>query len=127
MVFEKFIPPRKVKAPQVSLKRTGTISFDAASVEAFGLAGVPGVALYYDPDRKLIGVKVVTDLREEGALKLTHRKRVSSVRARLFFESYNIPLAQTRRVAVTREPDSDMIVLDLSDTRRRPVQRKTPA
>jgi hypothetical protein len=126
VVFEKFIPPQKTKTPRVSIKRTGTIAFDATAVVAFGLAGVPGVALYFDPTRKLIGVKAMANLKEEGALRLTHRKRVSSVRARLFFESYGIPLLETYRLVATLERESGMIVLDLSDVKRRPGRRKKP-
>lgn len=124
MTFEKFIPPRKKKAPYVSLKRTGTITFDAAAVEAFGLLEVPGVALFFDPDRRLVGVQVMPDLKEEGTHKLTHRKRVSSVRARAFFECFGIQLIRTCRLPVTREPESGLIVLDLADTGMRPGRRR---
>jgi hypothetical protein len=118
LVFEKFIPPRKTRAPQVSLKRTGTITFDATAVEAFSLAKISAVSLYFDPSRSLAGVKAAADPREEGALRLTHRKRVSSVRARQFFEVYGIPLTQNRTLPATYDRDDDMIVLDLAEVRR---------
>jgi hypothetical protein len=124
VVFEKFIPPRKKRPAQVSLKRTGTITFDATAVEAFGLAEVSAVSLYFDPSRILAGVRAAADPREEGALRLTHRKRVSSVRAKQFFDAYGLPLTQTRRLPATLDREDGMIVLDLSELRQQPERPK---
>jgi hypothetical protein len=126
VAFEKFIPPRKKKAPKVSVKRTGSIAFDSAAVESFGLAKVGAVTLHFDSSRKLLGIKVA-EAKEEGAHKLLHRQRVSSVRAKVFFEAYGIPLEQTRLLTVSKEREAGMIVFDLSDVKRRPGRRKKVA
>jgi hypothetical protein len=123
VAFEKFIPPRKKKAPKVSVKRTGSIAFDPAAVEAFGLAKVSAVTLHFDPARKLLGVQVA-ETKEEGAHRLTHRQRVSSVRAKAFFDAYGIPLDQTRQLALSKEREAGMTIFDLSDVKRRPGRRK---
>ena len=123
MAFEKFIPPRKKKAPKVSVKRTGSIAFDPAAVEAYGLAKVGAVTLHFDSTRKLLGIQAA-ETKEEGAHKLVHRQRVSSVRAKVFFDAYGIPLEQTRQLMVSKERESGMIVFDLSDVKRRPGRRK---
>lgn len=124
MPFEKFVPPRKQRPPQVSIKRTGTISFDTSSAAAFGLDKVGHVTLYFDPARKLVGVKGTTDPKEEGAIKLSHRKRVSSVRAHPFFENYGIPLERTARFPLTADRESGMAVIELGEVKRKRGPRK---
>ena len=63
MPFEKFIPPRKQKPPQVSVKKTGTISLDTPLVKEFGLDRVDHVVLYFDPAKKLIGIRPADNSR----------------------------------------------------------------
>jgi len=126
MAFERFVPPRKQKPFMVSIKRTGTLSFDKAVVEAFGLSAASHVALFFDIGRKLIGIRPA-EPKEEGALKLSHRARVSSVRARIFFDTYAIALEQTRRFTVARDDAEGLIVVDISDVKRKPGRRKGTA
>jgi len=124
MPFERFVPPRRQKSPQVSIKRTGTISFDKTYAASVGLAKATHVVLYFDPSRKLVGVKPARDAKEEGALKLSHRQRVSSVRARPFFEHYGISLERTSRFPVRHDDGEDMAVIELSEVKRRRGPRK---
>ncbi len=124
MAFEKFVPPRKAKPDQVSIKRAGTIAFDTALAGAFGLTKVSHAILFFDPGRKLIGVKPTRNPKDEGAMKLTHRKRVTSLRARAFFETYGIRIDRVARYPVKREKDSGMAVISLGDLKRRRGPRK---
>jgi len=127
MAFEKFVPPRKAKPPQVSIKRTGTITFDNSLAAVYGLAKVSHAILYFDPARKLVGVKPVRDPKDEGAMKISHRKRVSSLRARAFFEVYGIKLERTAHYPVKHDREAGMAVVDLSDLKRRRGPRKRRA
>ena len=124
MAFEKFLPPRKAKPPQVSIKRTGTITFDNALAATYGLGKASHAILYFDPARKLVGVKPERDAKDEGAMKLSHRKRVSSLRARAFFEVYGITLDRTAHYPVRHDKESGMAVVDLGDLKRRRGPRK---
>jgi len=127
MSFEKFIPPRKEKPPQVSIKRTGTITFDKTLAGTYGLGRASHVILYFDPSKKLIGVRAAQDGREEGAMKLSHRKRVSSVRARAFFETFGINVDRTSRCPVAHAKEDGMAVIDVGGVkRRRGSRRKQP-
>ncbi len=127
MSFEKFIPPDREKPPQVSIKRTGTITFYKAWMAAHGLGKTSHVLLFFDPSRKLVGVKAARDGREEGAMKLTQRKRVCSVRARQFFEKYRITLERTSRYPLAHDKGAAMAVIDLRGLRRRPGRRRNVA
>lgn len=124
MAFEKFVPPRKAKPVQVSIKRTGTISFDTALAATYGLTKVSHALLYYDAGKKLVGVKPTRDPKDEGAMKLTHRRRVSSLRARAFFEVYGIRLERTAHYPVKHDKDAGMAVIHLGDVKRRRGPRK---
>ena len=124
MAFEKFVPPRKAKPDQVSIKRTGTITFDIALAATCGLTKVGHAILYFDSAKKLIGVKPTRDPKDEGAIKLTHRKRVASLRARAFFEVYGIRLERTAHYPVRHDKSSGMAVVDIADIKRRRGPRK---
>lgn len=124
MVFEKFVPPRRQKSPQVSIKSTGTISFDKAYAASIGFGDATHVILFFDPQKKLVGVKRATDPRDDGALKLSHRQRVSSVRGRTFFEHYGISLETTRRFPVRYDEEAQMAIIEMREIKRRRGPRK---
>ena len=124
MVFEKFVPPQRQKAPQASIKRTGTISFDKTYAASVGIGKATHVVLFFDPQRNLVGVKSARDAKEEGALKLSHRKRVSSVRARSFFDHYGVSLDRTRRFPVRFDSGASLVIIELQEVKRRRGPRK---
>ncbi len=127
MPFEKFVPPDREKPPQVSIKRTGTITFYKSWMAAHGLGKVSHVILFFDASKKLVGVRGARDGKEEGALKLTQRKRVCSVRARQFFERYRITIERTSRYPLAHDKSTAMAVIDLRGLTRRPGRRRKAA
>lgn len=124
MGFEKFVPPRRQRAPLVSIKKTGTITFDMAWVTTHGFETCSHVTLYFDPVHKLLGVRPAADGKEEGALRMSHRKRVSSVRARQLFETYGLKLERTARFPVRFDEEHGMAVISLEEIKRRRGPRK---
>lgn len=118
MAFEKYVPPSRPRTTQVSIKRAGTISFDRAAAVACGLDRASHATLHFDPLHKLIGVRPAA-AGEEGALRLSHRTRVSSLRARAFFDFYGIELTVTRRFAITIDTATGMAVIPLGPVKRR--------
>ena len=79
MAFEKFVPPRKPKPPQVSIKRTGTITFDNALAATYGFTKVSHAILYFDPAKKLVGVRPALDPKARGIACNNRNGRVSVV------------------------------------------------
>lgn len=124
MPFEKFVPPSKRKVPKVSIKSTGTISLDKELVKSAGLDGASHVTLHFDPGQRRIGVRAASDAKEEGAIKLSHRQRVSSVRARPFFDAYRIDLTRTQRHGARFDEELGMVVVDLPDLKLKRGRRK---
>lgn len=127
MPFEKFIPARKQKPPQASVKRTGTISVDIGFARQAGLGDARFVTLYFDPQKRLVGIRAA-DPKEEGAVRMSHRTRVVSVRARPLFQAFGITLEETSRVPVSFDETEAMVVLPLPAAGRRPRgrPRKSP-
>jgi hypothetical protein len=118
MAFEKFVPPSRPRTTQVSIKRAGTISFDRPAAIACGLDRATHATLHFDSTHKLIGVTPASS-GEEGALRLYHRTRVSSLRAKAFFDFYGIELTVTRRYAITVDEGAGMAVIPLGPVKRR--------
>jgi hypothetical protein len=127
MVFKKFVPPRRNASHPVSIKRTGTISMDRQFASAAGFDETTHVTLYFDPETRMIGIKSAAQPKEEGAMRLTHRKRVSSVRAHPFFVHFGIMPDRTQRFAAEIDAADGMIKVGLPPVRRRPGRpRKRP-
>ena len=58
MSFEKFIPPQTSGVrPRATIRPSGLISFDAATVDTFGLDTAAYAVLYFDKTRKM-GVEI---------------------------------------------------------------------
>ncbi len=127
MPFEKYVPPKREKPHEATLRKTGTISIPTAFSRAHGLSDAPFVTLYFEKDRKLVGVKPAADAQEEGAVKVSRRQRVISVPARSFFEHYGVPLTATRRCPLRFDTAEGMAVISLGSVKRRPGRRRSRA
>jgi len=126
MPFEKFIPPRRQRATPVSIKRTGSIAIDLVFADEVGLTNVSHVTLHFDRAHRIIGLKGANDGKDEGAVKLSHRKRVCSVRARAFFAAFEIGLERTQRFAAHLDPATGMVFVELPRKRRgRPPKKRS--
>jgi len=99
------------------------ISFDAAAVEAFGLDSAPYAVLYFDKTRKMVGVAITTNENEDGALKLSRRRRSVSLKAPQFFDLYGLSFDEAQRFDVGLDPDSKMLTISLKNVQRRRGRR----
>ncbi len=127
MPFEKYVPAKPKKASEASIKSTGIIAIPSAFAAEHGLKEAPSATLHFDKERKLIGVKPTANPREEGAFKLLHQQRVSSLRARPFLDHYGIPLGQTKHFPLHFDAEEGMAVIALGELKRRPGRRRSQA
>ncbi|MCG6947728.1 MAG: hypothetical protein LJE93_02275 [Acidobacteria bacterium] len=124
MAFEKYIPPQTSGLrPRATIRPSGLISFDAAAVEAFGLDSAPYAVLYFDKTRKMVGVAITTNENEDGALKLSRRRRSVSLKAPQFFDLYGLSFDEAQRFDVGLDPDSKMLTISLKNVQRRRGRR----
>jgi len=128
MAFEKFVPPQAAGTrPRATIRPSGLISFDAASVVAFGLESVKFAILFFDKTRKIVGVKTSKKNDEEGALPLSKRRRSVSLKSPQFFHQYGLSVDESQRFEVSRDPADGMLLINVSDVKRRRGRRPKKA
>jgi len=128
MAFERFIPPQAPGTrPRATIRPSGLISFDAASVAAFGLEKAKFAILFFDKMRKIIGAKITNKADEDGALPLSKRRRSVSLKSPQFFHQYGLAVEESQRFEVTRDPDNGMLLINVKDVKRRRGRRPKKA
>ncbi len=124
MAFEKFVPPQAAGTrPRATIRPSGLISFDAASVAAFGLDSAKFAILFFDKTRKIIGVKISRKNAEEGSLQMSRRRRSVSLKSPQFFHQYGLSVDESQRFEVTRDPTDGMLLISVKDVKRRRGRR----
>ena len=124
MAFEKFIPPQTSGVrPRATIRPSGLISFDAASVESFGLDSATYAVLFFDKTRKMVGVQITKNAGDDGALKLSRRRRSVSLKAPQFFDLYGLSFEEAQRFDVGMDPNSKMLTINLKNVKRRRGRR----
>ena len=124
MAFEKFIPPQSSGVrPRATIRPSGLISFDAASVETFGLHAASYAVLFFDKTRKIVGIQITDNETDDGALKLSSRRRSVSLKAPQFFDLYGLSFEEAQRFDVGRDPTSNMLTISLKNVKRRRGRR----
>ena len=96
---------------------------DAATVEAFGLKSAAYAVLFFDKTRKLVGVQISKNASEDGALKLSRRRRSVSLKAPQFFEQYGLSFDEAQRFDVGQDPSNKMLTISLKHIKRRRGRR----
>ena len=124
MAFEKYIPPQTSGVrPRATIRPSGLISFDAAAVDAFGLRSASYAVLYFDKTRKMVGVQISKNDSDDGALKLSRRRRSVSVKAPQFFDLYGLSFEEAQRFDVGQDPDTKLLTISLKGVQRRRGRR----
>lgn len=124
MGFEKFVPKVAVSSrPKALLRPTGLISFGAPAVSAFGLDKATHAVLFFDRNKKAIGVKFTSNPKEEGAVKVSRRRSTVGIKAPQFFEEYGLLLEDAKGFPVSEDRRSGMVTIDVRDVKRRRGRR----
>ena len=124
MAFERFVPPQAAGTrPRATIRPSGLISFDAASVAAFGLDSAKFAILFFDKTRKIIGVKITKKKEDDAALPLSKRRRSVSLKSPQFFHQYGLKIEESQRFEVSQDPDDKMLLINVKDVKRRRGRR----
>ena len=118
---------RREVRPRATIRPSGLISFDAASVETFGLDSASYAVLFFDKTRKIVGVQITVNEKDDGALKLSRRRRSVSLKAPQFFDLYGLSFDEAQRFDVGRDPSSKMLTISLKNIKRRRGRRPKKA
>ena len=90
MPFEKFISTSQDIAPIASIASSGRIALNSHAIKTFGLEDYKGVFLYYDQEKKWIGMKFIKEIRqsEPGLIAVQSRKGSGMFFAALTFLNF---------------------------------------
>jgi hypothetical protein len=79
--------------------------------------------LFFDKTRKIVGVQKTAKSNEEGALKLSRRRRSVSVKAPQFFEQYGMSFDEPQRFEVGFDKSNGMLTISMKGVPRRRGRR----
>ena len=94
-----------------------------AAVEVFGLDKATHAVLFFDKSRKFIGVKPTSSAGEQGAFKLSRRRRSMSLKAPAFFETYALRFEEAQRFDVGFDESDEMLTISVKSVKRRRGRR----
>lgn len=123
MAFEKFTQTSQRLNVSGSVSDRGSISFSAGAVHRFHINASSHAVLYFDRDTQRIGVDVGADETEPGARKVVMLRTGAMIRAKPFFDYFNIAVPGTLRMDLSRDDQSGIIVFDLSAAKQRKSSR----
>lgn len=122
--FEKFTQTGGVFSPMISVRKDGALGISQGALRKFGLAeGEKYVVLHYDRTANAIGIEVVKDESEEGAIKLVKREAAgrggqpsisASISARSFLEYYGINRSETTSYRAYKDENLGFIIVELN-------------
>jgi hypothetical protein len=128
MAFERFVPPQTAGArPRATIRPSGLISFDATAVEVFDLDQATHAVLFFDKTRKLVGVQTTGNQKEQGAFKLSRRRRSMSLKAPQFFSRYGLTIDEAQRFDVSEDKANKMLTINVKNVQRRRGRRPKKA
>lgn len=122
MPFIQFIPGGSNQEIQATLTARGLLALSAAAINAFGLESATHVLLFFDPDRRALGLRAAKP-EESGAQKLTRRKRVTSLSIRALLEQYRLVVPGKLIMEPQFDEKENLIVIPLLGVRMKPGRR----
>jgi hypothetical protein len=114
MGFEKFTETARSYRAKISLRANGTIGLNGGAVNKFNLDKFDWAVLYFDRDRKLIGIKPTTSEKEEGTHKINKGKTGAWIAARRFLDFYETGTEKTKRFDAAWDDKEKMITVQVS-------------
>lgn len=122
MPFIQFIHGGGNQKIQATLTAKGLLALSADAVKAFGLENATHVLLFFDPDRRALGLRAARP-DESGALKLTRRKRVTSLSIRALLEQYRLVVPGKLIMEPQFDEKENLVIIPLLGVRMKPGRR----
>src|SRR5688500_20351448 len=115
MAFEKWEPqPEFERFPaSATIVQSRLIRLPHPVANLLRLRGKTSANLYYDKKRKISGIKPL-DRKEEGAAKIRHADKSTSLHGPSFFRSYDIEVPGSKRFHCWYDGQARMATIDPS-------------
>lgn len=125
MAFKLFQRETRSYQAVVSIWPRGQLSIPTGTLKRFRLDKKKAVQLFFDDDKRLIGLKFTDDLEADGAIPITMRKSGVVVSFKPFLDYHEIEYAGfTRKFKIEYDPENDLYVFDPTNPTENLVQQK---
>jgi hypothetical protein len=114
MAFERYLRTRMAKStqPAASIWKMGQVSLNRSAAEMFKLGGFKYVALFFDRDKKRIGLKFTNDAKEPGVGKISTKRGGAAIYAKGFLQHFGIDFSQSKRYTIQHDEKNGMLILE---------------
>ena len=115
MAFERFTARGRTAGPSISIRSNGQIAFSKTAVQTYDLANYRYAILYFDPERKAIGIQPTNNDGEAGARRLTVKKGSAFITAQSFIQYYGITRKKNARYPLVKDEETGLLVAEITD------------
>jgi len=99
MVMEKFERKRDLKSPAVTVRKRGSISFNAPAVKQFPILNKRFAILHFDKEERSIGIQLTNDKQDFSAFPIIAEKgRTPNISCQAFLRDCGVPFKAGSKV-----------------------------
>ena len=125
MAFKLFQRETRSYQAVVSIWPRGQLSIPTGTLKRFRLDQKKAVQLFFDDDKRLIGLKFTDDLEADGAIAITMRQSGVVVSFKPFLDYHEIEYAGfTRKFKIEHDEENDLYVFDPANPTEKLAQQK---
>jgi hypothetical protein len=114
MAFERYIGQRRAAfmVPKAAIWKTGQINLNRAFLEKHGIPKAGHALLFFDREKKRIGIRFTAEAKEAGAAKVAKKAGGAYIFAKGFLAHFGIEHGKARRFDVRRDDKEDLFILE---------------
>lgn len=125
MAFKLFQRETRSYEAVVSIWPRGQLSIPTGTLKRFRLDQKKAVQLFFDDDKRLIGLKFTDDLEADGAIAIAMRKSGVVVSFKPFLDYHEIEyVGFTRKFKIEYDPENDLYVFDPANPAEKVAQQR---
>lgn len=109
--FERFTDVNKSFSARVTIRRNGQLGFNEGAKNHFAIGEWTHAVLFFDSEKRAVGLMLTNDANEAGAIKITNTKQNTFVPAKAFLDRYGVSYAESQRFCL--EKHQEMLVFEL--------------
>lgn len=126
MAFERFSQVGQIFRAKASISTFGMLSFSSGARQRFNIDETKYKfgALFFDPDTRTIGVKLLESDDGQGVVNLRYRDKGLDLAVKSFLEYYNILPQKTSLYEIEKDEETGMLLVKLDTAKERMSKTK---